>query len=106
MIIMQGDAYYVPIDIKQDGVVLTPEMIDTVEVSASSSVRKTNSDGGVVYQNGRWYFRLSQNDTLNLEPGAHYVQTRVKYLNQPEADVLGVTAGVVTVVESNSKEVL
>ena len=106
MTIMQGDAYYVPIDIKQDGVVLTPEMIDNVEVCVSSSVRKTSDDGGVVFLDGQWYFRLSQNDTLGLEPGPHYVQTRVKYLNQPEADVLGVTAGVVTIVESNSKEVL
>lgn len=106
MIIMQGDAYYVPIDLKQAGVTLAPEMIDTVEISVSCAVRKTSSDGGVLYHDGQWYFRLSQRDTLDLESGAHYVQARVKYLNQPEADVLGITAGVVTVVESNSKEVL
>lgn len=106
MIIMQGDAYYVPIDIEQDGVTLTPEMISDIEISVGSIIRKTYSGGDVQYSDGQWYFRLSQTDTLDLESGVHYVQTRVKYLNRPEADVFGIVAGAVSVIESNSKEVL
>ena len=33
MKIMQGDSYPIPVDIMQDGVVVTPEMVEDVEIT-------------------------------------------------------------------------
>jgi hypothetical protein len=108
VVIMQGDSYPVLIDIEQDGVALTPDMIDDVEVCVGTELRKTYSAGEVGYDidSGRWFIRPTQQETLNLDEDAYQVIVRVKYKNQPWPDVVGALAGRIMIRGSNSKEVL
>ena len=101
MTIKQGDAYWVPIDIELDGSVPAEELFREIEITVGRDVHKTGSEGDVAYLEGQWYFWLSQLDTLNLEPGMHIVELRVKFNNDPDADVVTVEAGMVEVRTSN-----
>ena len=103
--ITQGDAYAIPFRLKQDGNYLTPDMIQDVEVTIGSTFRKRMSDGGVIYQNERWYFYLSQDDTLELL-GAERIHVRVRYSDQPWVTVIGKRAAMICVEEHPNAEVM
>lgn len=105
MVIMQGDSYPIEITLKLNGSVLTPDMIDEIEICVGSGIRKLYTNGEVVYKDGQWYFRLTQEETLGMDEGSFEVISRVKFPNQPP-DVEGKRAGRIEVRETHSKEVL
>lgn len=102
--IMRGDSYYIPVDITHDGVTVTPDMVDEIEISVGSALQKYMSDGSVIYDNGTWYFRLSQEETFALEDSCE-VYVRTAYHGNPK-DVIGARAGILIATETGSKEVL
>lgn len=102
--IMQGDAYRLPFRIKQDGVVITPEMIQDLEVTIGS-LRKTYSSGEITYSEEHWLVYLSQEDTLAMT-GSEYIRVRIRYLDQPWVTVLGKRAELLNVEEHPAAGVL
>lgn len=104
MKIMRGDSYAIPIDILQDGQVVQPGDVAEIEVSVGTGIQKRMTEGEVVYQNGQWYFRLSQEETFSMEDDA-VVYVRVAYPGEPK-DVAGVMAGRIMAHETGSTEVL
>lgn len=106
--IMQGDSYAIPIELKQDGMLLTPEMVEDLEVCVGENLRKIYSGGGVGYDASRqqWYIRPTQQETMAMEVDSHDVIVRVKYLNLPDGDVVGAKIGSISVLEGRSEEVL
>lgn len=106
MTIMRGDAHAVPVELTQGGYVLTPEMVEDVEISVGDVLIRNYSDGGVMFDEElqQWYFRLTQTETLAMEADESYqVIARVKYTNDP-ADVKGVKCGFIIVEDTNSTE--
>ena len=107
--IRQGDSYPILINVKQEGVPLTPSMVDEVEVSIGSALRKTYTSGGVGYDPSlsRWYIFPTQQETIDLEAGDYEVMVRVKYkTNSSLPYVQSDPADRIVVLESPSKEVL
>lgn len=103
MKIMQGDSYPIPVEITQDGVIVTPEMVAEVEITVGKTVRKTYTSGGVFFTENMWYFLLTQEETFSLS-GGYGVVVRLKY---PQVNnVVGKTAGVLTIQEIDNGEVL
>lgn len=107
MKIMQGDSYVVPVELKQDGNILSAEMVAELEICVGEALRKRASADEVWFDEGqqKWYFRPTQAETLAMDPDTYSVIARVKYKNNP-ADVIGVECGRITIVETNSKEVI
>ena len=108
MKIMRGDAYPVPLDLKQDGYVLTPDKVDDIEITVGNVITRKISSGGVFYNSDTqlWYIRLTQEETLAMAADESYqVIARVKYRNEP-ADVMGIKCGSIVVEDSNSSEVI
>lgn len=105
---MQGDSYPVFIELKQGETKLDPSMVDDVEICIAEQLRKVYSEGGVWYdsETEKWYIRPSQKETLEMHEGAHEVIARVKYRNQPQADVKGINVGKVKIIGTFSEEVL
>ena len=100
---MQGDSYSLGFTVLNNaGSAVTPEDIIDVEISIGH-LRKTYSGGQVTFYDGRWFFPLSQDETMGYWPMAVDSQIRVKWKN-------GVVEGKpiygVRVNESISKEVL
>lgn len=102
--IMRGDSYYVPIEVLQDGKTVTPEIVKDIEVSVGESLQKRYANGDVIYRDGEWYFRLSQEETFAL-PESAAVYVRAVYPGDPQ-DVIGTMAGQVILTDTGSKEVL
>ena len=108
MKIMQGDSYAIPISLTQGGYVLTPDMVEDVEISVGESLIKKYSAGGVTFDatSQQWYIRPTQAETLALEANESYqVIARVKYKNTP-ADVKGINIGSIEVEDTFSTEVI
>ena len=108
MKIMRGDALWVPVMLTQGGQVLTPEMVEDVEISIGDGLIRKLTSGGVAFDVNlqQWLVRLSQEETLAMEAEETYqVIARVKYKNDP-ADVKGVKCGKVDVEDTNSEEVI
>lgn len=105
---MQGDSYCIPIDLKQYGMLLTPDMIADLEVCVDTVLRKTYTGGGVGYDTllKQWYIRPTQEETLGMEEKIYNVIARVKYRNQPQADVKGVPIGKIQILNTHSEEVI
>ena len=87
MEIMQGDSYPIPVDIMQDGMVVTPKMVEDVEITVGTEIRKLYSTGGITFENDTWYFLLTQQETFSMS-GSNEVVCRLKY------PVTGYTHGV------------
>jgi hypothetical protein len=104
--IMQGDSYPIFLDLKQDGRLLTPEMISDVEISVGDVLRFTKSEGTLAYDSSRklWYFWPTQEETMAME-GIYDIQGRIKYPNTP-AQVYGYKLDRIKVNETLSREVL
>lgn len=107
--IMQGDSYPVFINLTQNGAILTPDMIDNLEIYVGADLRFAFTEGTVHYDEStkRWYIWPTQAQTFSLEPGIHKVEMRIKYHNQNTTNVKGSTvADKVKVTEAVSREVL
>ncbi len=98
--IMQGDAYCVPFRIRSGGTEITPELVDTVEITIGELTK--TYPGEVDYDMG-WIVPLSQQDTFRLGPSLQPVQVRIKFIT---GDVVGASCGCVCVGDSLSKAVL
>ena len=110
MKMMQGDTHLVPFTISLDdtGEKITPEMADDIEVcigkECCAMIRKVYSEGSVAYdaETEQWFFRPSQQETLDLEPDSQDVIARVRIGD----DVRGVKIGRLLILSAQSKEVI
>lgn len=103
MKIMQGDSYPIPVDIMQDGVVVTPEMVEDVEITVGKAIRKVYSAGDITFENNTWYFLLKQQETFSMS-GSNDVVCRLKY--PVTGYTHGVRVGYLSVTEIDQKVVL
>lgn len=108
LVIHQGDALTVPVDLEQSQIDMTPEMVSDVEITIGSCLRLLYSGNTIRHDadSGKWSFRLAQSDTFGLRPGSHKTQARVKYKNDPDFDVTCIDVGTIVVLSTNSREVL
>lgn len=100
---MQGDAYYLGIRIQNNaGSPVAPEDVLDVEITIGGLIR-TYRAGELVYQDGMWFFPMTQEETYAYWPAAVKAQVRVHWAN-------GVVEGKplygIRMEESISKEVL
>lgn len=107
MVVMQGDSYPVFIELTQGGYVLTPDMVEEVEICVGDTLAFKASAGEVGFDSNlqRWYIRPTQAQTLAMEATDYSVIARVKYTNDP-ADVKGINCGRIRVNETFSTEVI
>ena len=102
--IMQGDACRLAFQIRQNGTIVTPEMITDLEVTVGN-LRKTYLDGGITFESECWYTYLSQEDTKSLS-GSEYIRLRIRYLDQPWVAVRGTRMAQLNVDANPRAEVL
>lgn len=105
---MQGDSYYVFINMTQQEQVLLPEIVDDMEICVGEDLRYTVSGGTVGFdtESQQWYFRPTQEETLSLDPGQYTVIVRVKYAGGAMSDVKGAVVGRIMIIDTHSEEVL
>ena len=103
MKILQGDSYPIPVEIMQDGAIVTPEMVEEVEITIGTEVRKTYSSGEIFYEDEVWYFLLGQADSFSLS-GGYDVVLRLKYPGS--GNVIGAKIGKLSVEKASRKEVI
>ena len=61
-IIYQGDQYLLPIKIKAGDIQITPDIIDGLRVKLGK-FEKRYPDGGVTFEDGVWYYPLTQQES-------------------------------------------
>lgn len=101
---LQGDAYGIPIEIRNEEGIVTPADVSDVEITVSF-YQKKYSAGQIRYDedDNVWIVYLSQEETFRLRPLKVGIQLRVKWL---DGSVEGVDLGYQRIGESYSKEVL
>jgi hypothetical protein len=100
---MQGDSYVLEIEIlNEDDVAVTDADVSDVEITIGH-LSKTYKDGAVSYEDGKWIFPLTQEETFKFPASAVPAQLRIVW---PNGQVEGVNLGKHFVSESISKEVL
>lgn len=89
--IKQGDSYAIFINLVQDGVTLTPAMVDDLELYIGDSTRFSYLESSLLYDSasGQWYIWPTQEQTFSMEEGTYTVEVRVKYKNQNTTNVKG-----------------
>lgn len=104
--IMQGDSYPLFLNLHQDGKLLTPSMVEDMEVCVGDVLRFTKSEGTLGYDEAKkmWYFWPTQEDTFLME-GMYDVYVRPKYPNTPP-QVYGYKVDKIKVIYTESREVL
>ena len=100
---MQGDQYAIVFTGTQDGAPLDLSKIEMIEFIVGK-LRKIYP-GAVTANDGKFYFPLTQEETLNFKSAMQSVQIRVKFLGA-EPVVVGVPIGGIRVTDAISKEVL
>lgn len=105
---MQGDSFPVPVELKMDGITLTPEHLEDLEITVGENIRKLFSSGEIGYDASLhyWYFIPSQQETFAMDPDGYSVIARVKFRGNDRWDVKGIRCGMINIEESNSKEEL
>lgn len=106
--IMQGDSYVVFINLTVDQQVLTPEMVEDVEVCVGEVLRKTYSAGSVGFDaaSQMWYIRPTQEETLAMEEDVYEVTARARFMDGGNPDVVGIKVGRIMIVNGQSGEVI
>lgn len=107
--LMQGDSFPIFIHLTQGGYVLTPDMVDDLEVCVGDSLQLLYSSGEVHFYEPKqyWYIWPTQAQTFELEAGSNKVEVRVKYKNQELSGVKGYTLqDKIKVYDTESTEVL
>ncbi len=100
---MQGDAYGQEIEIlKADGSAVTESEVLDVEIVIGPFCKSYAKDE-VFYNDGKWIFPLSQEETFRLMPTGVRGQVRVKWLN---GNVEGAKLDETVLCSSLSREVL
>ena len=85
--IKKGDAYPLPVVVKLNGQVVgdgTLYAVEIVELSLQDLTKEWKSDGTgtVTYENGVFFFPLSQQETFNLRAGKIKLDVRVKTIDE------------------------
>ena len=89
MVFMQGDAYYIPFYFFADEETqITEDMVDDVEI-IFGKVRKTYSDGEILYNDGAFLFPLTQAESSAMS-GTVRVRAQVTF---NAGDVIGSSMG-------------
>ena len=101
--IMQGDQYAIVFTGVQDGAPLDLSKIEMIEFIVGK-LRKIYP-GEVTANDGKFYFPLTQEETMNFKSAMQSVQIRVKFLGA-EPVVVGVPLGGIRVTDAISKVVL
>ena len=100
---MRGDSYEIAITLTdEENQPITPADVSEVEI-ALGDLKKTYTSGDVTYNDGKWLFPVTQDETLSTVAAVSTLQVRVKYL---PGDVVGARVGNVYIVPSSSNEVL
>lgn len=101
---MQGDAYKLPVVLRQGELLITPEMVHRLEITIGNLTR--TYPGAVSYdkENGQWLFPLTQEQTFAFKAGnTSPVQARIKFGDE---SVVGATGKSIYVSASKSKGVM
>ena len=108
MVMMQGDSYFVFVEMKINDDPMTPDIVEDMEVSIGDRLRYTYADGEVGFDTNRreWFFRPTQEETFSLEPDNYPVIVRVKFLSEPKRDIKGINVGRIIITDSYSEVVL
>lgn len=79
----RGESYPIFFDIKQDGITLTPDMIQDLEIHIGESFRKSYLGGGVFYSadRGKWYIFPTTAETNAFEEGTTPACAHIIYQN-------------------------
>lgn len=103
----QGDSYAIPIELTQDGVHLTPDMVEDIEISVGSEFFRSLSAGDLLQMEDSDYYYIipTQEETLAMKPGQYDVGVRVKYRDTPPW-VNVEPIGRITILPSSFKEVI
>lgn len=103
MPMMQGDSFNVSVFLKNNsGQPITPADVEDVEITIGKMI-KSYKKAQLSYQDGRWLFPLSQEESFGQWPMRSKAQVRVKWAN---GFVEGQALQGVRFDESISKEVL
>lgn len=109
MKMMQGDSRILSFSIFLNGEdAISPDTAEDIEVCIGNEdgalIRKIYSGGDVAYDasSGKWALRLSQQETLDLDPDIYDVIARVKFGD----DVYGVNIGRIMILDGQSEEVI
>lgn len=74
---MQGDTYWLPFVIRQGGTLITPDLVDNVELTIGSVSRFYPNS--VEYSTDQWQFPLAQGQSFSFPRGRLPVQVRVQF---------------------------
>ena len=101
----QGTSFPILFDLFLDENILTPDLVEDVELCAGEDIRRTLSGGGVMFaeEEQAWWFRPTQAETLAMEPGHYRVEASVKFLNGYRETV---RLGRLTILDAISEEEL
>lgn len=100
---MQGDSYSLHIEILDvDGSAITDSDVSDIEISVGF-LKKRYTTGKITFNDGKWVFPLTQQETFAMAPARVKIQCRVKRVN---GVVEGCDLGYRNIRESISKEVL
>lgn len=103
MQMMRGDQYEIALTLTdEENQPIVPADVAEVEIALGDLI-KTYSSGEVVYDDGKWLFPVTQDETLSTVAAVSTLQVRVKYLL---GDVVGARVGNVYILPSSSNEVL
>ena len=75
-VIQQGDAYSVPIVINNGDLQVTDENTAKVRINLCGFTAQY-PDGGLVYDEGYWYFPLTEEMTYKMRGGEHDLQVQI-----------------------------
>lgn len=78
---MQGDAYLIPIVVRQGNVLVEPQKVELM-VLKIGGIAKFYPGGGLTYAEGAWQFPLSQEQSLQLPDRPVETGGRMKLLLQ------------------------
>ena len=103
-VVMQGDEYGIPIQIKTSEGIATANTFLDVEIVVGD-MRKTLADGEITYSETEqaFIYPITQEESLGFSNMKQRVQLRCKF---PNGEVVGVSLGDITVRKSASKAVL
>ena len=77
-VIYQGDQYYLPIKITQNGVVIGEDSVSKVRIGVANFVNKY-PDGDLLFSGDYWLFPLTEEMTYTLRAGITEVQAQVVF---------------------------
>lgn len=108
MIIMQGDAYSIPIQIETESGIADATTFSDVEIvigTLAKSLLEKNPEKKLEYdaEKEAFLFPITQNESFAMRSAIQPVQVRVK---TGSGEVIGIPLGDINIVESASKEVL